>query len=176
MLDDLPPSFCVDQQARRWLAAGCLEALVGGLRAVLRLADGRTAEPSAVVMDNRTLRSTPESGERAGYDGAKRKKGTKLHAAVDTLATCWRSTSQRPTSTIGRLLRPWRVPCRPSPMARSRRPSWTRATRASGPRPQPSVTVWNWRLSDCPVPSVALFCFHADGWLSAPPRTLYGHE
>jgi hypothetical protein len=31
------------------------------------------------------LRSTPESGERAGYDGAKRKKGSKLHLAVDTL-------------------------------------------------------------------------------------------
>jgi hypothetical protein len=32
-----------------------------------------------------TLRSTPESGERAGYDGAKRKRGSKLHLAVDTL-------------------------------------------------------------------------------------------
>jgi hypothetical protein len=31
------------------------------------------------------LRSTPESGSRAGYDGAKRKKGSKLHLAVDTL-------------------------------------------------------------------------------------------
>ena len=31
------------------------------------------------------LRSTPESGSRGGYDGAKRKKGSKVHAAVDTL-------------------------------------------------------------------------------------------
>ena len=59
--------------------------MVDDLRALLRLADGRAAEPSAVVIDSRTLRSTPESGERAGYDGAKRKKGSKLHAAVDTL-------------------------------------------------------------------------------------------
>lgn len=29
--------------------------------------------------------STPESGARAGYDGAKRRKGAKTHAAVDTL-------------------------------------------------------------------------------------------
>ncbi|MCP1998471.1 hypothetical protein J2S34_000893 [Nitrobacter winogradskyi] len=36
-------------------------------------------------MDSRTLRLTPESGHRAGYDGAKRKKGSKLHLAVDTL-------------------------------------------------------------------------------------------
>lgn len=85
MPNDLPPWSCVYQQARRWLAAGCFEALVDDLRAVLRLAAGRAAEPSAVVMDSRTLRSTPESGERAGYDGAKRKKGSKLHMAVDTL-------------------------------------------------------------------------------------------
>jgi transposase len=35
--------------------------------------------------DSHTLRSTPESGSRGGYDGAKRKKGSKVHAAVDTL-------------------------------------------------------------------------------------------
>ena len=37
-----------------------------------------------MIVDSRTLRSTPESGERAGYDGAKRKKGSKVHLAVDT--------------------------------------------------------------------------------------------
>jgi hypothetical protein len=41
--------------------------------------------PTAAILDNRTLRSTPESGARAGYDGAKRKKGSEVHAAVDTL-------------------------------------------------------------------------------------------
>jgi DDE family transposase len=46
---------------------------------------GRKAQPSAVILDSRTLQSTPESGARAGYDGAKRRKGAKVHAAVDTL-------------------------------------------------------------------------------------------
>jgi hypothetical protein len=49
------------------------------------VAAGRKAQPSAAILDSRTLRSTPESGARAGYDGAKRKKGSKLHLAVDTL-------------------------------------------------------------------------------------------
>lgn len=40
----------------------------------------------AVILDSRTLQSTPDSGGRAGYDGAKRKKGSKTHMAVDTLA------------------------------------------------------------------------------------------
>ena len=55
------------------------------LRRVLRLADGRAAEPTAAILDSRTLQSTPESGGRAGYDGAKRRKGSKIHLAVDTL-------------------------------------------------------------------------------------------
>jgi transposase len=85
MPNDLPPWAAVYQQAQRWLAAGCFEALAEDLRAVLRQLAGRAAEPSAAILDSRTLRSTPESGPRAGYDGAKRKRGSKLHMAVDTL-------------------------------------------------------------------------------------------
>jgi prolyl-tRNA editing enzyme YbaK/EbsC (Cys-tRNA(Pro) deacylase) len=55
------------------------------LRAIIRLASGRKADPSAAVLDGRTMQSTPESGGRAGYDGYKRRKGTKVHVAVDTL-------------------------------------------------------------------------------------------
>ena len=85
MPHDLPPWAAVYQQAQRWLAAGCFDALAEDLRGVLRLAAGRKVQPSAVILDSRTLRSSPESGERAGYDGAKRKQGSKLHLAVDTL-------------------------------------------------------------------------------------------
>ena len=52
---------------------------------MLRLAAGRNAAPSAAILDSRTLQSTPESGGRAGFDGAKKRKGSKVHAAVDTL-------------------------------------------------------------------------------------------
>src|SRR4051794_23048542 len=85
MPNDFPPWAAVYQQAQRWLAAGCFEALAHDLRALLRLAAGRTEEPAAAIIDSRTLRSTPESGTRAGYDGAKRKRGSKVHLAVDTL-------------------------------------------------------------------------------------------
>jgi transposase len=83
--NDLPPWHTVYQQTQRWLKAGVFEALVHDLRAVLRIAAGRNAEPSAAIFDSRTLQSSPESGERAGYDGAKRRKGSKTHLAVDTL-------------------------------------------------------------------------------------------
>ena len=83
--NDLPPWHAVYDQAQRWLRAGSFEMLAHDLRAVLRLAAGRGEEPSAAVLDSRTLRSTPESGARAGWDGHKRTRGSKLHLAVDTL-------------------------------------------------------------------------------------------
>jgi transposase len=83
--NDLPPWPVVYQQTQRWLAAGCFEALVHDLRAVLRLAAGRASGPTAAVFDARTLQSSPESGHRAGYDGHKRRRGSKVHLAVDTL-------------------------------------------------------------------------------------------
>jgi transposase len=82
---DLPPWYSVYQQTMRWMNAGCFEAIVDDLRKLLRTAQGRTEEPSAVILDARTLQSTPESGERAGFDGHKMKKGSKVHMAVDTL-------------------------------------------------------------------------------------------
>ncbi len=85
MPNDFPPWEAVYQQTQRWIAAGVFEAMVHDLRAVLRLSSGRAPDPSATVLDSRTLRSSPEGGHRAGYDGAKRKKGSKIHAAVDTL-------------------------------------------------------------------------------------------
>lgn len=83
--NDLPPYSAVYQQTQRWISAGVFEAMVHDLRVVLRLKEKRAPDPSAVILDSRTLRSTPESGARAGYDGHKRKKGSKIHAAVDTL-------------------------------------------------------------------------------------------
>jgi len=84
MPDDLPPWEAAYRQAQRWLAAGCFKPLADDLRALLCRASGRSSEPSDAILDSRTLRSTPESGERAGYDGAKRKKGAKVHLAVGT--------------------------------------------------------------------------------------------
>lgn len=85
MPTDLPPWPAVYQQTRRWIEAGVFEAIVADLRTLIRLGEGRAPQPSAIILDSRTLQSTPESGARAGWDGAKRRKGTKVHLAVDTL-------------------------------------------------------------------------------------------
>ena len=85
MPHDLPPWQAVYQQMQRWVQAGVFEILVADVQELLRHFGGRKGQPTAVVIDSRTLQSTPESGARAGYDGAKRRKGSKVHIAVDTL-------------------------------------------------------------------------------------------
>ena len=83
--NDFPPWEAVYQQSRRWLDAGCFEAMVMDLRSMIRFASGRQGQPSAVVLDGRTLQSSCKSGPRSGYDGYKRKRGSTVHMAVDTL-------------------------------------------------------------------------------------------
>lgn len=82
---DFPPWEAVYQQTRRWIAAGAFEAATHDLRMLIRLSQGRGAQPSAAIFDSRTMQSTPESGVRADYDGHKRRNGSKVHMAVDTL-------------------------------------------------------------------------------------------
>jgi transposase len=79
------PWPAVYPQTQRWIKTGCFEMRVHDLRALLRLAAGRNKEPAAVLLDGRTLQSAPQSGGRAGFDGHKKKKGSKVHMAVDTL-------------------------------------------------------------------------------------------
>ena len=85
MPHDYPPWSAIYQQMQRWMRAGCFERLVEDTRILLREFAGRKGQPTAACIDSRTLQSTPESGARAGYDGAKRRKGSKVHIAVDTL-------------------------------------------------------------------------------------------
>ena len=97
--NDLPPWSLVYQQMQRWLKAGCFEEMVHDLRVLLRLADGRKAHPSAAIIDSRTIQSTPSS-TGTGYDGAKRKKGVKVHMAVDTLGQIPTGIHSRPTGLL----------------------------------------------------------------------------
>ena len=73
---DFPPREMVYQQSRRWLAAGVFDRLMGDLRDLLRQAHDKKPDPTACVLDSRTLQSTPESGGRAGFDAGKKRQLT----------------------------------------------------------------------------------------------------
>lgn len=70
---------------QRWLRAQVFEATTTDLRAIVRLLQGRNEQPTGSVVDARTLRSTPESGHRAGNDPHRKTRGSKVHISVDTL-------------------------------------------------------------------------------------------
>jgi transposase len=82
---NFPPWEAVYQQTQRWLRAGVFEAMVHDLRVLLRWLQSRADTPTAAIFDSATRQSTPESGQRAGYDGYKRRQGSKIHLAIDTL-------------------------------------------------------------------------------------------
>lgn len=85
MPNDLPPWAAVYQQSQRWIKAEVFETMAHDLRALVRTLQGRAEQPTAAVIDARTLRSTPESGARAGNDAHKKTRGSKVHISVDTL-------------------------------------------------------------------------------------------
>ena len=64
---------------------GLFETIVCDSPALLRLEAGLGADARAVILDSRLLLSTSESGQRAGYDGARRKRASKVQATGDTL-------------------------------------------------------------------------------------------
>lgn len=84
----LPPWYTVYHQPRRWLDAGIFEQMAHDLRGILRLAEGRKQEPTATLLDARTIQSAPESGQRAGYDGAQA-RAPKCMSRWTRWGTCW---------------------------------------------------------------------------------------
>ena len=85
MPNDLPPWYTVYQQTQRWLSWCVRGDRCATCACCCARSLGRKPQPRAAILDSRTLQSTPESGARAGYDGHKRRKGSKVHLAVDTL-------------------------------------------------------------------------------------------
>lgn len=88
------------QQSRRWLNAGAFEAMVYDLRALLRRDQGRAPNPTAAVLDSRTLRSTSESGGRSVYKGRSAREALSCIWRWTLWAICWHCGSRRPPSRI----------------------------------------------------------------------------
>lgn len=167
--NDLPPWYSVYQHTHRWIRAGCFESIVYELRAMLRLAQGRTKQPSAAILDGRTLQSSIESGARAGFDGHKKKRGSKVHMAVDTLghllAVLVTPANEQERTQVATLAKAVQETTQRSvPSGASHWRMWIRATQALRLLRPPKSKGWRWKWSDCLKPRRVLFFCLGAGW------------
>jgi len=84
----LPKTFApwqaVYMSFKRWSAAGTFETMHDRLRQQWRAREGKAANPTAVIIDSQSTRSTPQGGN-TGFDAGKKVKGRKRNLVVDTL-------------------------------------------------------------------------------------------
>jgi putative transposase len=81
---DLPKWKTVYHYFRRFRILGLWESLNQEIRGAVRLAEGREAQASAMIIDSQSAKSA-EGGEKRGFDGGKKVSGRKRNLIVDTL-------------------------------------------------------------------------------------------
>lgn len=81
---NFPPWQTVYHVFRKWTHSGVWESLNARLRELVRLAEGKKAQPTAAILDSQSVKSDAHGGA-VGYDAGKRIKGRKRHLLVDTL-------------------------------------------------------------------------------------------
>ncbi|HEU0086248.1 MAG TPA: IS5 family transposase [Pseudonocardiaceae bacterium] len=87
---DFPPWSTVYNYFAAWAAAGVDQDVLDGLRDRVRLTEGRTAAPSAAIIDSASVKAAETVGAASrGYDTGKKINGRKRHIAVDTLGLLW---------------------------------------------------------------------------------------
>ena len=83
---DFPPHKTVHGYFAAWEKEGITEAIHDMLRGEVRRAAGRDSEPTAVILDAQTVKTSGNVPEHAqGIDAGKKIKGTKRHVATDVL-------------------------------------------------------------------------------------------
>lgn len=151
-------------QTRHWVGARWCKAMTHGLHAELRAGGGekRRAHRRHVGQPHPPVHA--ESGARTGFDGAKKRKGSKLPAAVDMLGHLLApeltaaGEQDRASRSFGADVA--------SGDQRKRRTGVHHTAETPAPVAQRRGCGWTW--SDTTGPGTGLCCRHAVGWWNAP--------
>lgn len=81
---DFPPWQSVYRYFAAWADQGVITSIQRQLHRLVRISEYRKPEPSTVVIDSQSVKTSKAGGNR-GYDGGKRVKGRKRHLVVDTM-------------------------------------------------------------------------------------------
>ena len=87
--DSLPPDYghykLVWYYYNKWMVYGILEQLLYKLSVKVRTKkQQRKVEPTLLIVDSQSVKTTAGTSEQTGYDANKKVKGRKRHIAVDT--------------------------------------------------------------------------------------------
>lgn len=82
--NDFPKWKMVYYYFTKWAEMGVIEDIMHRVNEIIRIKAGKQAQPSMVIIDCQSVKTTPVGGIR-GFDGNKKIVGRKRHVIVDTM-------------------------------------------------------------------------------------------